>query len=63
MQPGGQDDHPLSLDEIDQFVHSRFAAPTEAHLRNFWQILEDLMAILLVEPPSIAPTSPPPKKK
>ncbi|MCC6553652.1 MAG: hypothetical protein IT372_11615 [Polyangiaceae bacterium] len=46
-----QDDHPLSLDEIDQFVHSRFAVPTEAHLRSFWGILEDLITFLLVEPP------------
>jgi hypothetical protein len=51
-----QDDHPLSLDEIDQFVHSRFALPTEAHLRSFWEVLEELIEVLLVEPP--APPSP-----
>lgn len=44
------DDHPLSLDSMDQFVHNRFAAPTERQLRNLWAQFEDLLKLLMVEP-------------
>lgn len=53
-----QDDHPLSLDELDQFVHNRHAAPTEAQLRTFWGQLEPLIDTLLDEPAKPTPAKP-----
>ena len=44
------DDHPLSLDQMDQFVHNRYVAPTERDLRKLWHLLEDLMKQMLDEP-------------
>jgi hypothetical protein len=43
-------DHPLSLDQLDQFVHNRYVAPTEKELRKLWHLLEDLMQQMLEEP-------------
>ncbi len=43
-------DHPLSLDQMDQFVHNRYVAPTEKELRKLWHLLEDLMKQMLEEP-------------
>jgi hypothetical protein len=51
-------EHALSLDEIDQFVHNRHAAPTEHQLRMFWVQLEPLIEMLLVEPPKPEPVKP-----
>lgn len=52
------DDHPLSLDQMDQFVHNSYVAPTEAELRKFWHLLQTLITPMLTEPPpaSTAPT-------
>jgi len=44
------DNHPLSLDSLDQFVHNRLEVPTAKELRNFWAQFEELLAFLLVEP-------------
>ncbi len=50
-------DHPLSLDQMDQFVHNRYIAPTEKDLHKMWHLLEDLMNQMLEEPAtSLKPT-------
>jgi hypothetical protein len=53
------DDHPLSLDKMDQFVHNSYVAPSEAELRKFWHLLQTLIIPMLTEP---APASLDPKK-
>jgi len=50
------DNHPLSLDQMDQFVHNRYVAPTEKELRKFWAILEPLLEQFLIEPAAPIPT-------
>lgn len=45
-------DHPLSLDKIDQFAHNRYVAPSEKELRKLWHMLEDFMKQMLQEPPA-----------
>ena len=44
------DDHPLSLDQMDQFVHNRYVAPSERELRRLWAVLEPLLEQFLGEP-------------
>ncbi len=44
------DEHPLSLDNMDQFVHNRYIAPSEKDLRKLWALLEPLVMQLLDEP-------------
>ena len=44
------DNHALSLDQVDQFVHNRYVAPTEKELRKLWHLLEDLIKQMLEEP-------------
>ena len=52
------DDHPLSLDKMDQFVHNRYVAPAEKELRKMWHLLEDLIKQMLEEPvPPAKPTN------
>jgi hypothetical protein len=53
------DDHPLSLDKLDQFVHNHYVAPTEQELRKLWALLQPLLVPLLQEPqvPSGAKTT------
>jgi hypothetical protein len=43
------DDWPLSLDGMDQFVHNPYTAPTERQLRQFWNAFESLVEYLLVD--------------
>jgi hypothetical protein len=50
------DNHPLSLDQMDQFVHNRYVAPAEKELRRFWAILEPLLEQCLTEPAASTPT-------
>jgi hypothetical protein len=52
------DDHPLSLDQMDQFVHNRYVAPSEKELRKFWAFLEPLLEQFLVEPAAPASSRP-----
>jgi len=40
-------DHPLSLDSLDQFVHNKYVAPEEKQLRNFWNLFEKLLVFLM----------------
>jgi hypothetical protein len=49
------DDHPLSLDGMDQFVHNAYVAPTEKQLRMLWNVFERLMAYLMIEHSSDRP--------
>jgi hypothetical protein len=42
------DDWPLSLDGMDQFVHNPYTAPTERQLRQYWNAFEKLIEHLLV---------------
>jgi hypothetical protein len=37
------DDYPLSLDGMDQFVHNPYIAPSEKQLRQFWSAFEVLV--------------------
>jgi hypothetical protein len=48
------DDHLFSINHMDQFVHNKFAAPTEAQLRKFWAAWEEFIKHLLVEYPNPA---------
>jgi len=41
------DEHPLSLDSMDQFVHNPYDAPTERRLRQFWNSFEKLVLFLM----------------
>jgi hypothetical protein len=54
------DDHPLSLDKMDQFVHNSYVAPTEDELRKLWHLLQNLIIPMLTEP--APPTTVAPKK-
>lgn len=38
------DDYPLSLDGMDQFVHNPYVAPSERQLRQFWSSFEKLVS-------------------
>jgi hypothetical protein len=49
------DEHPLSLDSMDQFVHNPYDAPTERRLRQFWNSFEKLV-LFLMEDHSTDPT-------
>jgi hypothetical protein len=49
MRAISNDDHPLSLDGMDQFIHNPYMAPTVRELRQFWNVFEDLAGILMVE--------------
>lgn len=40
----------FSVDALDYFVHNQFYHPTEAQLRGFWEALEPVLRITLVEP-------------
>ena len=44
------DNHPMSLDSLDQFVHNRLVAPTVRDLRSFWAQFEELLKFLMAEP-------------
>lgn len=49
------DNHPMSLDSMDQFVHNRLEVPTAKELRNFWAQFEELLVLLMIEPmPSVS---------
>ena len=41
------DEHPLSLDGMDQYVHNPYVAPTERRLRQFWNSFEKLVLFLM----------------
>lgn len=41
------DNYPLSLDSMDQFVHNPYVAPTEHQLRQLWNAFESLTAYLM----------------
>lgn len=41
---------PLSLDDLDSFVHNKYTMPTVRDIHNLWETLEDLFKLLLVEP-------------
>jgi hypothetical protein len=51
------DDHPLSLDGMDQFAHNPYDAPNTKQLFQMWSQFEDLMGLMMVEvpPPSTNP--------
>jgi hypothetical protein len=38
------DDYPLSLDGMDQFVHNPYVSPSEKQLRQFWSAFEKLVS-------------------
>lgn len=44
-------DSPLSVDDLDCFVHNPYVTPKESDLRGFWAALEGVFAIILEEPP------------
>src|SRR5207302_7671200 len=44
------DNHPMSLDSLDQFVHNRLEVPIAKELRNFWAQFEELLELLMIEP-------------
>lgn len=48
------DDHPLSLDSLDQFVHNRYTGPSERELRQFWEMFQDLLQQMLNRQPTPA---------
>lgn len=50
------DDHPLSLDGMDQFVHNPYVAPTERQLRQFWNSFEKLIAFLMEDHSPASPS-------
>ena len=39
----------VSLEQIDQFVHNRYIAPTERVLRQFWAAFEPLLETFMTE--------------
>jgi hypothetical protein len=41
------DDHYLSIDHLDAFVHNRHVAPSERDLRGAWEKLEPLLILLM----------------
>ena len=43
------DDYPLSLDGMDQFVHNPYAGPTDRQLRQFWNAFEAFFDYLMEE--------------
>jgi hypothetical protein len=51
------DDHPLSLDGMDQFAHNPYDAPNSKQLFQMWSQFEDLMGLMMIEqtPPSTTP--------
>jgi hypothetical protein len=51
------DDHPLSLDGMDQFAHNPYDAPNSKQLFQMWSQFEDLMSLMMIEqtPPSTIP--------
>jgi hypothetical protein len=51
------DDHPLSLDGMDQFAHNPYDAPNTKQLFQMWSQFEDLIGLMMVEPtpPSTKP--------
>jgi hypothetical protein len=50
-----QKDSPLSLDDLDAFVHNQYVAPTSREIHALWGVLAGLFKLVLTEPP------PPPK--
>jgi hypothetical protein len=44
------DDHPLSLDGMDQFAHNPYDAPNTKQLFQMWSQFEDLIGLMMVEP-------------
>jgi hypothetical protein len=55
------DNHPLSLDGLDQFVHNKHALPTADVMRTYWETLEGIFVAILQEPSAAPkrPTQPP----
>jgi hypothetical protein len=47
----------LNLDGLDSYVHNRLSLPTAKDLRVYWETLEDLFKVVLVEPPPSAKAS------
>jgi hypothetical protein len=45
-----QRDHPLTVDSMDSFVHSKYSMPSERDIRGFWEILAPLFEVILSEP-------------
>ena len=52
------DDYPLSLDGMDQFVHNPYVAPSEKQLRQFWSAFEILVSHFMEEPTSSQTATP-----
>ena len=44
------DDHPLSLDGMDQFAHNPYSAPSAKQLFQMWNQFENLIGLMMVEP-------------
>jgi hypothetical protein len=51
-----QKDEMISIDSLNLFVHNQHFAPKEQTLRDFWNQLQGLFEIILIEPESAAPT-------
>jgi ParB-like chromosome segregation protein Spo0J len=52
------DDSLISLDHIDQFVHSRYIAPSERDLRHLWTSVEPLLDLFMTELVALAVAKP-----
>jgi hypothetical protein len=52
-----QDDHPLSLDGMDQFAHNPYESPIAKQLFQMWSQFENLIQLMMDEPtpPSVRP--------
>ena len=48
----------ISLEHIDQFVHSRYIAPTERELRHLWTTVEPLIELFMTELSALAAAKP-----
>lgn len=46
------------VDDLDGFVHNRYAIPTEQEIRAIWETLDGVFAVVLEEPPPPAPAKP-----
>jgi hypothetical protein len=53
------DYHLLSLEQMNQFFHNRYVAPTERDLRKMWDVIEPLLEQLMKEPPPARPNPKP----
>lgn len=55
-----QDASLISLEHIDQFVHSRYIAPNERELRHLWASVDPLLELFMMELVALAAAKPKP---